>query len=82
MMKRSDKKSLSTIVTTLLILLLIFVAIGIIWIVVKKVIVEGSEQVSLGKFTLDLKITQVQTIDNNTIKVKIKRNQGAGDFYI
>jgi len=75
-----NKRGLSTIVTTLLILLLIFVAIGIIWIVVKKVIVEGSEQVSLGKFTLDLKITQVQTIDNNTIKVKIKRNQGAGDF--
>ena len=55
-----EKRGLSTIVSTLLILLLVFVAIGILWVVIRNVIQDGAEQVSLGKFTLDMKIEQVQ----------------------
>ena len=79
--KRSGVKGLSTIVSTLLILLLVFVAIGILWVVVRNVIQGGAEQVSLGKFTLDLAIDRV-TINSaaNTIDVKVTRNPGAGEF--
>jgi len=73
------KRGLSTIVSTLLILLLVFVAVGILWVVVRNVIQGGTEQVSLGKFTLDLAIEKV-TIAGNTLSVKVKRNSGAGTF--
>ena len=79
MLKRG-KKGLSTIVATLIIILLVLVAVGIIWVVIRNVIQDGAEQVSLGKFTLDLKIEQVQIINDNQVNIKVKRNAGAGDF--
>jgi len=78
-MKRGSKKALSTIVSTLLILLLVFVAIGILWVVVKGLIEDSTETISLGKYTLDLKIDQV-SINQNSVSVKVKRNPGEGDF--
>jgi len=74
-----NKRGLSTIVATLIIILLVLVAVGVVWIVVRNVISEGAEQVSLGKFTLDLSIEQVQ-LGENQISVKVKRNSGEGDF--
>ena len=43
------KRGLSKVVTTLIVILLVLVAIGIVWVVVKDVITEGSEEVSTGK---------------------------------
>jgi len=75
------KRGLSTIVSTLLILLLVFVAVGILWVVVRNVVMQGTEQVSLGKFTLDLAIDQVQLNNaTNSVSMKIKRNSGEGEF--
>jgi len=75
------KRGLSTIVSTLLILLLVFVAVGILWVVVRNVVMQGTEQVSLGKFTLDLAIDQVQLNNaTNSVSMKIKRNPGDGEF--
>jgi len=77
---RSSKKALSTIVATLIILLLVMVAVGIVWVVVRNVIQQGAEQVSLGKLTLDMKISQVQKVNDTNVNVKVKRNSGEGDF--
>jgi hypothetical protein len=81
MVERGNKKGLSTIVATLLIILLTLVAVGVIWIVVRNVIQSGSEQISLGKFTLNLEIKNVE-IDaiGNSINVRITRNAGEGDI--
>src|SRR3989344_8465854 len=81
MIKRGfDNRGLSTIVAILLMLLLVMVAVGIIWVVVKNVIQSGAEQISLGKYTLDLQIEQVQKVDDSNINVKLKRNAGDGEF--
>lgn len=74
-----EKRGLSTIVSTLLILLLVFVSIGILWVVIRNVVQGGADQVSLGKFTLDLSIERV-TIQGSTINVKVRRNPGEGEF--
>jgi len=80
-MKRENKKGLSTIVATLLIILLTLVAVGIIWVVVRNVIQSGSEQISLGKFTLNLEIKSVVVnVTNSSVSVKIKRNPGEGEI--
>ena len=73
-------KGLSDVVTTLIIILISLVAIGVVWVVVQNVIQEGSEQVELGQFTLDLQIKAVQVQDENVTIVIVKRNPGEGEF--
>jgi hypothetical protein len=79
MIKRGVR-GLSTIVATLLIILLTMVAVGIVWVVVRNVIVQSSEQVSLGKLTLNLEISKVQIINYTDLNVTLKRNTGEGEF--
>ena len=74
-----NKKALSMVVTSLIIILLVLVAIGIIWIVVKKILSEGTEQVYLGKFTMNLEIKSIK-VNENDVEVIIKRNTGAGEL--
>jgi hypothetical protein len=78
---KKSKKGLSTIVATLLIILLTLVAVGIIWVVIKNVLQSGAEQISLGKFTLNLEIKRVIVNEAGvSIDVKIKRNAGEGEL--
>ncbi|MGD9275993.1 MAG: hypothetical protein PVJ67_02375 [Candidatus Pacearchaeota archaeon] len=76
------KKGLSTIVTTLIIILLVLVAIGIVWVVIANLVQEGGEQIFLDKFTTSLDIKNVN-VDNSTdyAEIDVKRNAGKGDLY-
>ena len=80
MIKRNNKKGLSTVVATLLVLLLTLVAVGVIWIVVKNVIQQNAEQVSFGKFTISLEISKASIINNTDINVIVRRNPGKGEI--
>jgi len=44
---QNHKKGLSTIVATLVIILLVLVAVGIVWVVVRNVIERGTNQVDI-----------------------------------
>jgi len=74
------KKGLSTIVASLLMIVLVLVAVGIVWGVVSKVVRQGAEQVSLGKLTLDLELKSVQSDNDTSATVRFKRNAGEGKF--
>ena len=74
-----NKKGLSTVVTTLIIILLVFVAIGIVWVVVKNIITNSAEQISLGGLTINLEIKDVK-INLDTIEINVKRNPGEGEL--
>lgn len=75
----NNKRGLSTVVTTLIIILLVLVAVGIVWVVISNVIREGTEEISLGKFTVDLRIKSVN-VTGGSVDVKIRRNPGKGDL--
>lgn len=81
MIKRGNTKGLSTIVATLLIILLTLVAVAIIWMVLRSVIKENAEQISFGKFTVDLDITRARIVNDSAINVTVKRNPGDGEIY-
>ena len=83
MMKKRDARGMSTIVAVLLIILLTLVAIAILWVVIRTVIKQGAEQVSLGKFTLNLEIKNVaiNPAVPNYLDVRVKRNPGEGEIY-
>ncbi len=71
------KRGLSAVVTTLLVILLAIVAIGIVWVVIRNVVSQGSEDIALEKFTLDIAIKYAY-VDGDNIKVGIRRSAGEG----
>jgi len=79
--KMVSKKGMSGVVTTLIIILLVIAAIGIIWVVLKNFIQSSSEQISLDKFTIDLDIKNayVDQVSGN-VSVVVGRGSGQGDL--
>ena len=80
-LSKMRKRGLSTVVITLIIILISLVAVGIIWVVVRNVIQTGTKEVTLGQFTLDAKIKDVN-VDNipNNVSLTVRRNPGQGEF--
>ncbi len=76
------KKAMSDVVTTLIIILLAIVAIGIIWMVVKNILQGSAEQVGLGAKCKDVEIhaTKLEntTADGTEYALTLSRT-GAGD---
>jgi hypothetical protein len=75
-----NQKGLSTIVATLIIILLVLVAVGIIWVVVRNLIQEGAEGIELGMLTLDLEIKRAQIENGDVTVVVVRRNPGEGNY--
>ena len=74
-----QKRGLSTIVTTLIMILFVLAAVAIVWVVIKNVIVEKSEEISIRSFTMNLEIKNVK-IEEDTISMDVKRNPGKGEI--
>jgi hypothetical protein len=74
-----NKKGLSTIVVTLIIILLSLVAVGIVWAVVSNILSGETHQIGFSQFTLSLKINNVYAEEGN-LSVNVKRNAGAGEL--
>ena len=77
-----NKKGLSTVVTTLIIILFVLVAIGIIWVVIRGVIETGSEQIDIGTACplIDLRVIGNKTCDGTSCVVTLERRAGGKDF--
>lgn len=75
---KNNKKGLSTIVATLLIILLTLVAVGIIWIVVRNVVQGGTDQIEIDSKCLaaNVEATQVDYTAPAATMVTIYRNGG------
>ena len=75
----SNKRGISNIIATLLLVLLTIVILGILWLVIRNITSSASEGISLSGLTLDLKI-QRASIGQNNLSVLVQRQQGAGDL--
>lgn len=75
----NEKRGVSAIIATLIIILLTLVSVGIIWVVVQNLLRSGAEQIELGQYTLDLEIKSVQ-VGSGNVTVAVKRNPGQGEF--
>jgi hypothetical protein len=76
-----NRRGLSTVIVTLILILVSLVAVGVIWVVVRNVIQTGTEEVGLSQFSLNAKIMNV-LVDNNSnnISLTVKRNAGEGEL--
>jgi flagellin-like protein len=71
-----NKKGLSDVITTLIIILLVIVAVGIMWVVLRGLITKGTDQLSTSDFTTDL---QIQTVTTNSTHVIVKVGMKQGE---
>ncbi len=74
-----NKRGISNVIATLLLVLLVIVLIGIVWVVIQNLVSSSSQGISLGGLTLNLKITQAAK-GANTISVTVQRQPGAGNL--
>ena len=77
---RMNKKGLDAIVTTIIIILLALVAIGIIWAVLRNVVQQGSEQVDVNAkcIAVDIRADKVVPVvgESGNYSVTLKRAAG------
>lgn len=77
-----NKKGLSLIVTSLLIILLVLVSIGIIWVVIRNVVNQGTDQISLTTKCLevDIRATAVTNTSMTNYDVTLERSSGGDEI--
>lgn len=76
-----NKRGLSQIVTTIILVLLILVAIAGIWAVVNSFLIKGSERINLDQFTINLKMKSASiNYTTGIAEVSVFRDSGAGDL--
>ena len=77
-----NKKGLSAIVGTLLVVLLTIAAVGIVWAVLRGTIQSNTDQIDFSKFTLSMDIVAAQyDSDTGASSVTVQRNAGDGNLY-
>ena len=77
-----NKRGLSDIVATLIIILLVIVAAGIIWVVVRNVVQSGAEQVEFGQkcFQVNLQYVSVNETASGVYDVTLRRLAGGDEI--
>lgn len=80
MMKKrglKDKRGVSAIVATLIIILLVIVSVGIVWVVIRNIIQGGTEQLETGSQCIEVSIDiQGVTEDSGVYSVSLRRGSG------
>ncbi len=81
----NDKKGLSTVVTTLIIILLVLVAIGLIWVVIRTAIEGGADEIDLGTkcLSVDVRATSVGCWDSGSgflCNVSLSKKRGSEEI--
>ena len=77
-----DKRGLSTIVVTLILIVLSLVAVGVVWVVVNNILKSGTQQTtsSFEQLSLSLKLQNVNLKTNGDVDVTVERGSGAGNL--
>jgi hypothetical protein len=80
MIFRNKKRGLSRVLDSILFLVIAIVVLGVVWVIVRDFVLSDSEELSLEKLIMDIRIERVKVLANNTLSVMVSRNEGEGDF--
>ena len=77
-MKGVNRKGMSTVIATLIIILLVFVAAAILWVVIRNLVTGGSSQLDLTSKCLDTEVvpTKINLTSPGVYQVTVLRNSG------
>lgn len=77
----NNKKGLSAIIGTLLIILLVIVAVGIIWVVIRGTLESGVEDLEAGAKCLDSSVKVTAALcDGSTCNITVQRQSGSDEI--
>ena len=78
----NDRRGLSAIVVTLIMILLMLVAVGIVWVVVRNIIESGTGQIDLSTRCLELGITAIALVNTSLTDydLTLNRSPTGGDI--
>jgi len=73
-----NKKAMSAIVTTVIMVALALIAIGVVWVVINNLVSKGAEDVSLNSKCLDVSmvVSSVNCTDPAACEIGLSRNAG------
>lgn len=82
-----DRRGLSAIIVTLIMILLVIVAAGIIWVVIRNVVGSGTEQINVGTACLNTNVEATKVTNSSpyltspvTYQVTLTRSAGGGEI--
>jgi len=77
-----EKKGVSGVITTVLLILIVLAAIGIIWVVISGFLSSSTEQIDLGVgfAQLDIIDDSIRYISDDSIELKVKRDSNPGNI--
>lgn len=77
-----NSKGMSAVVATLIIILLVIVAVGLVWVVVRNVVSEGVSQIDMGSKCnlVSIQPTQLTAVSASEYKVTLERSAGGDDI--
>jgi hypothetical protein len=74
------KSGLSAVITTVIMIALVLVAVGIVWAVMSNLIGGNLKGIEAGAVMIDLDLKSVMVDESNTVFVAVKRGIGKGDL--
>jgi|TARA_Y100000310_G_scaffold333256_1_gene410439 flagellin-like protein len=74
-----DKRGISGVIVTVLLVALVLVVGGVAWVAFSKVVGDASEEINIGRVSLDLEIISAFADGNNLI-VNVQRKKGNGEL--
>ena len=75
-----DKKGLSPVIASMMLVLLAIVVVGIVWVVVVNVVEENAQEIeSIDEFNIGLEVTKFEN-DSSGADVTIRRRIGGGEI--
>ncbi len=74
-----NKKGVSQIIVTVIMITIVLAAVGVVWVIVQNVLSEGAEDISVASQRITLDVEQVKVTDSG-IDVRVHRDAGEGDL--
>jgi hypothetical protein len=74
-----DKRGISAVVSVVLMLSLVLAVAVIVWVVITNVVNDATDEISIGRVSLDLKILSVK-VNSGDLIVDVRREKGRGDL--
>jgi len=74
-----NKKGVSTIIVTVIMITIVLAAIGVVWVMIQNILEQGAEDISVASARINLDVQNVKVTDTG-VDVQVRRNKGAGNL--
>jgi len=74
-----NKKGVSTIIVTVIMITIVLAAIGVVWVMIQNILEQGAEDISVASARINLDVQNVKVTEDG-VDVQVRRNKGEGNL--